>query len=301
MIEAISESIAKVSGPQKGSTIVLLGGIHGNEHTGVEVVKKLAYQFEHGEIDLVAGTLYLILGNPKAIARDTRGSEDHADLNRCFKRGILSPLAKGGAGGGSESYEQARARELAEILQTADISIDLHATNKPSVPFLCCAVDEAHEKIYQWFDCDRVLADPRYILGGEPVTTDEFVDLNGGVGICYETGQSKDLSRIDEVLSDVMNVLRDQNMIAAHPALIRKGNTRSVYELVSVINLTEAGFRYEGTLGGGSFESFEQGQTIGYVGDELIIAEFDGVIVFPKIPELQTLGKPVVYLAKRIK
>ena len=297
MIEAISESISKVVGAQKGPTIVVLGGIHGNERTGVEVVKKLAYQFEHGEIELAAGVLYLILGNPKAIVRDTRGSEDHADLNRCFKRDVLARIP--------ETYEQTRAHELAQILATADISIDLHATNKPSVPFLCCAVDEVHEKIYQWFDCDRVLADPRYILGGEPVTTDEFIDLNGGVGICYETGQSKDLSRIDEVLGDVMNVLRDQNMVAAHPTpahpSMRGGGSRSVFELVSVINLTEAGFCYEGNLGGGSFEEFTIGQTIGYVGDEPIVAEFEGVVVFPKIPELQTLGKPVVYLAKKIK
>ena len=299
MIEAISESIAKVVGAQKGPTIVVMGGIHGNERTGVEVVKKLAYQFEHSEINLASGVLYLILGNPKAIERDTRGSEDHADLNRCFKRDVLECIP--------ETYEQTRAQEIAKILATADISIDLHATNKPSVPFLCCAVDEAHEKIYQWFDCDRVLADPRYILGGEPVTTDEFIDLNGGVGICYETGQSKDLSRIDEVLSDVRDVLRDQNMIAAMaPSPFEgegggRGGTRSVYELVSVINLTEAGFRYEGTLGGGSFEEFTSGQTIGYIGDKPVVAEFDGVIVFPKIPELQTFGKPVVYLAKKIK
>ncbi|MCX6714477.1 MAG: succinylglutamate desuccinylase/aspartoacylase family protein [Candidatus Uhrbacteria bacterium] len=292
MIEAISESIAKVVGEQKGPTVVLLGGIHGNERTGVEVVKKLAYQFEHGEKKLASGVLYLILGNPKAIERNTRGSEDHADLNRCFKYDVLERVP--------ETYEQTRAHEIAKILATADISIDLHATNKPSVPFLCCAVDEAHEKIYQWFDCDRVLADPRYILGGESVTTDEFIDLQGGVGICYETGQSTDLTRVDEVLGDVMNVFIDQGMI---DGFVPTRNTigRSIYELMSVINLTDAGFRYEGTLGGGSFEEFTIGQTIGYVGDEPVVAEFDGVIVFPKIPELQTLGKPVVYLAKKIK
>lgn len=292
MIENMGDGIWKATGTEPGPSVVVFGGVHGNELTGIEVVRMLRKRIETGELQIHQGTLFLILGNPKAIDRDTRGSEDHADLNRCFKRDVLERTP--------ETYEQARAQEIAKILVTADISIDLHATNKPSVPFLCCAADEAHEKIYQWFDCDRVLADPRYILGGEPVTTDEFIDLQGGVGVCYETGQSKDLSRIDAVLNDVMNVLRDQGMVQ-EPTVLRPPVSRFVYELMSVILLSEAGFRYEGDFGQGSFQEFEKGQTIGFIGQDPVVAEFDGVIVFPKIPEHIAIGKPVVYFAKCIR
>jgi len=294
MIETVGEAIWKITGASDGPSIVVFGGVHGNELTGIEVVKKIREAIESGELVVEQGILHLILGNPRAIERNTRGSADHVDLNRCFKKDVLDQQ--------DELYERQRAKEIAQILATADISIDLHAMNKPSVPFLCCAVTEAHEKIYQWFDCDRVLADPNYVLGGESVTTDEYIDLCGGVGICYETGMAKDLNRIEEVTIDVLNVLKDQNMISNEiPVTKKNSGERSVYELVRAINLTESGFRYTDGRGAGSFEEFNEGDVIGYVGDEPMIVEFDGVIVFPKVPELQTLGKPLVYLAKRIK
>lgn len=296
MMETIEEAIWKITGTDDGPTVVVFGGIHGNELTGIEVVNKMREEINSDRLRIKRGTVYLILGNPRAIACNTRGSADHIDLNRCFKHDVLEQQ--------DESYECQRAKEIAQILADADISIDLHATNKPSVPFLCCAVDEAHHKIYRWFDCDRVLTDPNYILGGESVTTDEFTDLCGGIGICYETGMAEDLNRIDEVMNDVMNVLRDQQMIETYSLTLspaREEKMRSIYELVSAINLTEAGFRYADDRGAGSFEEFKQGDVIGYVGEEPIIVAFDGVIVFPKIPELQMLGKSVGYLVKRIK
>lgn len=292
MMEEVGECIWRVVGNEPGPTIVVFGGIHGNELTGIEVVKKIRDAIASKRFTIDRGTLYLILGNPRAIERNTRGSEDHADLNRCFKRDVLTCVP--------ETYEQIRAQEIAKILATADVSIDLHATNKPSVPFLCCAVDEAHEKIYRWFDCDRVLTDPHYILANEPVTTDEFLDLHGGIGVCYETGFVGDVTRVESVYENVLNVLRDQKTMFDRVPVLNQKEQKQIFELIECIFLTEAGFRYEGNLGGGSFEEFVRGQTIGYVGNKPIVAEFDGVIIFPKLPEFQSIGKPVVYLAKRI-
>lgn len=292
MIEQIGDGIWKTVGQEPGPIIVVFGGIHGNELTGIEVVRMLRAQMESGALSVSCGTLYLIFGNPKAIARNTRGSEDHADLNRCFKRDVLDSVP--------ETYEQSRAQEIAKILATADISIDLHATNKPSVPFLCCLADESHKKIFQWFDCDRVLADPRYILAGEPVTTDEFIDVQGGFGVCYETGFVGDLTRVDSVYENVLNVLRDQGLISSP---ISKGNmreSRRIFELTERINLTEAGFRYADEKGKGSFEEFKQGDVLAYVGDEPFVASYDGVIIFPKIQEHWKIDHPVMYLGKMV-
>lgn len=293
MIENVGDCIWKIAGPEAGPTIVVFGGIHGNELTGIEVVRKMYREIEQGELIINRGTLYLILGNPKAIVRNTRGSEDHADLNRCFKKDVLEqsdPL-----------YERQRAKEIAMILVDADISIDLHATNKPSVPFLCCLADEKHEKVYKWFDCDRVLADPRYILAKEPVTTDEFLDAQGGTGVCYETGFVGDLTRVDHVFENVMNVLRDQGVVTAKTATLQKTDPKKVFELIECIYLTEAGFVFADGRGLGSFEEFKFGDEIGRIGNEPLVAEYDGVVVFPKLPEFQALGKPVVYLAKQVR
>ena len=290
MIEIVGEGMWKCVGSESGSTIVVFGGVHGNELTGIEVVKKMRDAIESKRLTIECGTLYLILGNPRAIERNTRGSEDHADLNRCFKKDVFEQT--------DELYERQRAKEIAKILVDADISIDLHATNKPSVPFLCCLADEKHEQVYRWFACDRVLADPRYVLAGEPVTTDEFIDMQGGIGICYETGFVGDLTRIDAVYNNVLNVLRDQKMLIDNVAEQEQENVKHVFELTERINLTEAGFRYADDKGKGSFEEFNQGDILGYIGEEPLITEYDGVIIFPKIPEHWKIGHPVMFLGK---
>lgn len=292
MIEIVGEGIWKCAGSKIGPTVVVFGGTHGNELTGIEVVKKLLHTIESGQQMIESGALYLILGNPRAIERNTRGSEDHADLNRCFKKDVLLQS--------DELYERKRAKEIAKILVNADVSIDLHATNKPSVPFLCCLADEKHEQIYRWFDCDRVLADPRYILAGEPVTTDEFIDVQGGIGICYETGFVGDLTRVDSVYENVLNVLYDQGLVTSPLPRGSMRGSRHVFELTERINLTEAGFRYADGRGKGSFEEFKKGDVLGYVGEDPFIAEYDGVIIFPKVPEHWKIGQPVLYLGKII-
>jgi succinylglutamate desuccinylase len=292
MIEIVGEGIWKCAGSKIGPTVVVFGGTHGNELTGIEVVKKLLHTIESGQQMIESGVLYLILGNPRAIERNTRGSEDHADLNRCFKKDVLLQS--------DELYERKRAKEIAKILVNADVSIDLHATNKPSVPFLCCLADEKHEQIYRWFDCDRVLADPRYILAGEPVTTDEFIDVQGGIGICYETGFVGDLTRVDSVYENVLNVLCDQGLVTSPLPRGSMRGSRHVFELTERINLTEAGFRYADGRGKGSFEEFKKGDVLGYVGEESLIAEYDGVIIFPKVSEHWKIGQPVLYLGKII-
>lgn len=295
MIEEVGDFIWRISSVQSGPTIVVFGGVHGNELTGIEVVRSLFRSFETDSVTLSCGTLYLILGNPKAMERQTRGSEDHADLNRCFTKSILEEQ-----NAISPSYEIRRAHEIAKLLQHADISIDLHATNKPSLPFLACLADPAHEAVYKWLRCDRVLADPRYVLGGEPVTTDEFVDARGHIGICYETGQSSDTTRVQEVFDDIINLLKDQKMIEGDPVQQRSVVSHEVFELTSAIVLTENGFTFAEGRGTTSFEPIAVGEVIGYAGDQPVTAQEDGVIMFPKVKELHKIGKPVVYLAKRV-
>jgi succinylglutamate desuccinylase len=253
-------------------------------------VKKMLQQIESGQLVIESGILYLILGNPKAIERNTRGSEDHVDLNRCFKKDVLEQV--------DVLYERKRAKEIAKILVKANISIDLHATNKPSVPFLCCLTDDSHKKIYQWFDCDRVLADPRYVLAGEPVTTDEFMDVQGGIGVCYETGFVGDLTRVDSVHENILNVLRDQKMLIDIVLEQEQEKEKQIFELTERIHLTEAGFRYADGKGKGSFEEFKQGDVLGYVGEDPLIAQYDGVIIFPKVSEHWKIGQPVMFLGK---
>jgi aspartoacylase len=102
--------------------VAIVGGTHGNELTGVYLIKKFQ-QYPHLIHRSSFETLSL-LGNPKAIAARTRYID--TDLNRCFNESQLSDVK-------TSSYEELRAREIQKILQpqnqqSVDVIMDLHTT-----------------------------------------------------------------------------------------------------------------------------------------------------------------------------
>jgi len=291
MSEQLPQGTWKFEGPEAGPCVGVLGGIHGNELTGIEVVKQLRDQFESGDLKLKCGTLYLVLGNLEAIEKGQRATAIENDLNRLFTKSNL-------AGEGRDSYEAGRARELALILSEADICLDLHATNKPSDPFICIpSVNKQKKEILRWFDCENVLIDPEFIITGQPAATDEFAESTGGIGLVYETGWAQDTSRVDQVFENVLSVLSNQGMTSVSLSEIPDFN-KTIYQITKRINLTEAGWRFAENFGHKNFEVFEADQTIGYHGEDPETPDYDGVIVFPKIKEHWKIGFPVCFLAK---
>ncbi|MBL1179221.1 MAG: aspartoacylase [Pantanalinema sp. GBBB05] len=102
--------------------VVIVGGTHGNELTGIYLVKKFQkYPHLLHRKSLECATL---LANPKAIAANRRYID--RDLNRCFANGDLANPAL-------TSYEDRRAKKIAAQLgpksqPNADVIIDLHST-----------------------------------------------------------------------------------------------------------------------------------------------------------------------------
>src|SRR6185369_1648509 len=118
-MDALPESVWRFSGGRSGPRVVVLGGVHGNEVTGVMVVERMRAELDGGALALAAGTLTLVIGNPRAVKLGKRGSEPHEDLNRSFTASSLDTK-------GPDTYEARRARELAPILAASDLVIDLH-------------------------------------------------------------------------------------------------------------------------------------------------------------------------------
>lgn len=293
LLEEIGSSIWQAAGTLPGTHIVVLGGVHGDEKTGIEVIKFLRDMFEKDEKKMNKGKLTLILGNEEAIKMGRRGTTPDHNLNRMFSDKHL-------AGPVLDFYESRRAQELAQILKSADISLDIHSTSVPTVPFLPCAFSPRHEKVYRWFDAGIVLADPDFVLGGQRSTTDEYVDYCGGVGICFETGYANDTSRLPAVTKGILNILADQGLIKSpQPLTLPKPNYK-VYRLTRKIILTEAGFRYVKGFPQ-SFQEVKKGELIGYHGDVPEVAEEDGVIAFPRASDQWMLGHDIFFLARRIK
>ena len=115
--------------------VVIVGGNHGNEFTGIYLVKKF-----HNHPDLVHRSSFetlSLLGNPQAIAARVRYVDK--DLNRCFVQ--LSNEDE------PANYEELRAREIQTILKPKipdieDVIIDLHTTT--SNMGLCIILGNRH-------------------------------------------------------------------------------------------------------------------------------------------------------------
>lgn len=166
----MKSSIDIIKSKNKGKTVAIIGGIHGNEPSGISVLNKLR------KFKIQNGKLFLILGNPKAAEKKVRFTEK--DLNRCFLKNK------------NKDYESARARQIMKILDKCDAVLDLHNygkkwSEKTHKPFIICEKNsiELAKKLgisnifYNW---------KKYQKGG----TDHYMDTIGKIGICLECGPS---------------------------------------------------------------------------------------------------------------
>ncbi len=102
--------------------VAIVGGNHGNELTGVHLVKK--FQQYPNLINRVSFETLALLGNLKAIEEGKRYIDK--DLNRCFtNQGLQNSQLL--------SYEDTRAKAIQQILQPqnqpfVDVIVDLHST-----------------------------------------------------------------------------------------------------------------------------------------------------------------------------
>src|SRR3989344_3370675 len=89
--------------------ILVIGGMHGNEPLGIQVVKKL--KNKNNSIDTIVGNELAVKAKKRFIERD---------LNRVFQGDIRS-----------KDYELKRAGQIVELCSNYDIVIDFHNTHCP--------------------------------------------------------------------------------------------------------------------------------------------------------------------------
>uniref|UniRef100_A0A6V3QDH6 Succinylglutamate desuccinylase/Aspartoacylase catalytic domain-containing protein n=1 Tax=Lotharella globosa TaxID=91324 RepID=A0A6V3QDH6_9EUKA len=300
----LPEQVWRYSGKHaegKAKEMVVMGGVHGNELLGVEVVRFLRAKLEANPqaAESMKGNLTLGIGNPPAVAIGKRATEASADLNRCFAAAkLIDDMPR---------YEEKRSRELAPLLSSADILLDIHATNKPGPCFVRIAgsLEEGHHRVLQHLrEASHKLLDPDYILGGGVATTDEYVGQNGGVGICYETGQASDLSRLESIKAEVLNVLKDEIELTFPDTSYLTGTdadamARQTFILRESILLEGLGtFEWAPGMGRTNFEFVPANVPFGYHKGVPVSRPYDLSLVFPKVEELFVPGKPIVWLAE---
>lgn len=139
--------LGRIRGSRPGPTLIVVGGLHGNEPAGVVALQRVLAALWSREAHL-AGDLVALRGNRRALAQGRRFV--HRDLNRLWTREGVDGRRNAGArrrgeGGGRGGEEE----EQAELLQILEESIanargevfflDLHTTSGPGAPFTTVA------------------------------------------------------------------------------------------------------------------------------------------------------------------
>lgn len=262
---------------------MVLGGVHGNELTGIQAVHWLKKRFGAKGERLMRGVLTFGFGNPEAIRRNTRGSAPHQDLNRCFTRKTLSS---------PKTYEEKRAAFLAKYMEEAQVLVDLHAVNSISKPFVILTSDDPKKlALASAFPCDTCVIASNDIISG---STDGWMDQCGGYGICYESGYAKDAARMQEVKTGLDRVFR---LLGLLPARKNKVRQQKIVQITKAIILKGDRFVFEANRGKASFEPFKKNDLLGMMDGKRVVAPHDGLLLFPKPKHLHRTGSPVGFLA----
>lgn len=265
-------STSKPQGKEFGLTI--LGIIHGNECAGAAVVNSILSFINLGLIKLEYPVVF-VLGNPWAARENKRFLE--RDLNRCFAR--LD----------SVSMEEKRADVLESILKETAYLVDYHQVSRPSDrPFFIFpytklsyafarAIMPSMTMITHWGDA----------FSNEGMCTDEFVNEKGGTGITIELGQNGfDDYQVGVGTESGLRAIAVANANLRGDALDSftagmAANIGELYTWSDVIRWPDEGI-VELREGWNNFSVVKEGEVLGTVDGQPLVARHGGRILFPK-------------------
>lgn len=178
--------IAAFSRQADGPTLIVVGGLHGNEAAGVIAISQLSESLRN-MADRIKGRVYFIAGNTRALARGVRFI-DH-DLNRSWTPKNLS------SAGASDFRRSSEGRELTELDELIDsilitakdevYILDLHSTSAEGVPFATVGDTLRNRSFAQKFPILIILGIEEQLEG----TMLEYLNNAGAVTLGFEGGQ----------------------------------------------------------------------------------------------------------------
>jgi len=274
--------VVEIKAAAEGPKLLLISGIHGNEHCGVEAVLSLLEQFCSGALTLKKGTLKLVIANEEALKVNKRYIEHN--LNRLFLDDLSEPPPS--------SYEWKRAQEIKPLIIEADYFIDLHSTSGPSEAFLFC------EK--PLLDYCRDLGVENIVVGWGSLgctsiagDTENYGFKHSSIGFTVECGQHNAPESFANALRISLNFLSSHKVIERPISLVEL----SYYFLRYLYLKNEHDFEFRKTFF--NLESLSSGEIIGFSNKTAVLAPYDCAIVLPTAVNLASIGESLFMIAEK--
>lgn len=269
-----------------GPKVVIIGSLHGNERIGAEAIEKLKNDL--ADCKLLAGEVFLILGNPFAYEQNVRFLE--FDMNRLLGKDY-SDLET--ADSSTLAIEQKRVLEIAEIVKDADFLLDIHSTIKPSRAFMYCETSLEHLKLANLFSVDYIVSAASDFRPADLVSSvDNFVDERGGIGLTYEAGWHEDPLKVSEVIKNIKTFLQELDVYDFELAV---NSAHIAQQMLIYADVIPQSGSFSFVKDFENFDFVEKGSIIALDGDAEITAKQDSYVVFPKIKIFP--GRAACYLA----
>lgn len=265
------DSIIELVSQVPWNTTTIMVWVHGNELSWVEAISEII-----SDLQPSSWNVYIIFANLKALALWTRYYEKN--MNRCFLPESTY-----------DTYEDMRVKELLPYLRESDYLLDIHNTLNPwnSIPFII----SEHRELSQLFDVQFSVS---WFDILHPWWSDSFMNAIWKKWICLEAGSIFDRQWKQRAKLAIENFLRFTRNIN-WDIYTYKNKKYIVFDTIYTNTSLDYWFEKEFL----DFEKVFSGQLIAYDWERKIIAQSEGYILFPYIPnkiwdECFCLGKEVV-------
>jgi succinylglutamate desuccinylase len=159
--------IGEFEGKEKGPLIILIGGLHGNELTGIKAIKEVFNKIREDHIE-IRGSILGIKGNSLAIEKKQRFID--YDLNRCWTEEHLRHINNG-----NSRMVFSEDQEILELLNIFDrfpgngatqkICVDLHTTSSDNGNFIVVPETSADHPVIRALKLPLILDLEKHIKG----------------------------------------------------------------------------------------------------------------------------------------
>ena len=279
--------VAARRGRELGPTLIVIGGVHGNEPAGLTAARGVLGGVPD---DAVRGEIVVLAGNRRALAAGQRYLA--RDLNRMWTAEQIAAARAALAAGGAPEPEVVELVELAGAIDAALARargpvhlLDLHTTSAPGYPFAIVGPTAAHRAFADAFPLTG-------ILGLDRVVTGVLSGYYGGLGctaLAIEGGQHTTGAAAEQLAAVVTLGLEASGVVHAAPGaaaardqLIRaRGGLPAMIE-IAVRHPVVPGDGFRMAPGFANLHPTAAGTLLAHDAAGEIRAPFDGVLLLPR-------------------
>ncbi len=302
LVEPGEHLIASFGHERNGPTLIVIGGLHGNEPAGVIALKDLA-----GVIAKIGhklrGRVLFVAGNTRALRSGARYLD--TDLNRCWTHAMMHGKDAAGFQDTSEGRELAELDDLLDsILITAMdevFVIDLHSTSAEGISFATVGDTLRNRAFAQKFPVAILLGIEEQLEG----TLLEHLNNDGAVTLGFEGGQHLSVRTVENHRAIVLLGLVNAGIVdrrdlpeldTALELLSSETNGTQLFEILHRQAIRpDDDFEMAGHFD--NFEPVERGRVIAHDRGGRIRSPRSGLIIMPLY---QRLGNDGFFIGRRI-